>query len=149
NQHAFPAYDSVVVDFQQATMEAIDHFIKRGHTCIGMLAGKETFEDGSEMPTDPRLQTFRTFMKEKQLYQEKYCFEGSFKADSGYKMMEQAIRELGDDLPTAFFCANDSIAVGALRALHESNITVPGRVEITGFNDASVAKYVYPPLSSV
>lgn len=149
NHYAFPSYDSVVVDFGQATVGVVNRFIKQGHMNIGILGGKETFKDESIMPRDPRMETFCTCMKENELYQKRYCFQGVFTVDSGYDMMRKAIQQLGDDLPTAFFCANDSIAVGALRALHESNITVPDRVEMIGFNDTSVAKYVHPPLSTV
>ncbi|HLR09647.1 MAG TPA: LacI family DNA-binding transcriptional regulator [Bacillota bacterium] len=149
NRHAFPFYDSVVVDFGQATAEVLDHFLSKGHRKIGILAGKETFTDGTAMPTDPRLESFRSYLMTHHLYQEKYCFIGSFTVDSGYHMMKRAVQKLGGELPTAFFCANDSIAVGALRALYEENVHVPDRVEIIGFNDTSVAKYVHPPLSTV
>src|SRR5699024_8480341 len=101
------------------------------------------------MPEDPRLECFRSHLAAHHLYAETYCYIGSFTVDAGYKMMQRAIRDLGDDLPTAFFCANDSLAVGALRALHDANVRVPDRVEIIGFNDTSVAKYVHPPLSTV
>lgn len=64
-------------------------------------------------------------------------------------MMEQLIQALGDDLPTAFFMASDAIAVGALRSLQEHQIAVPDRVSIISFNDTSIAKYVFPALSTV
>ncbi|GGB48449.1 LacI family DNA-binding transcriptional regulator [Virgibacillus dakarensis] len=149
NRYAFPMYDSVVGDFHLATVSALAHFISRKHTKIGMLAGEEKFTDSTEMLADPRYESFRRYMKEKQLFKEKYCFKGPFSVDSGYQMMENAIRTLKDDLPSAFFCANDSIAIGALRALSDHRIDVPNRVEIIGFNDASVAKYVSPSLSTV
>lgn len=64
-------------------------------------------------------------------------------------MMEQLIQTLGDDLPTAFFMASDALAVGALRALQEHQIAVPERVSLISFNDTSIAKYVFPALSTV
>ena len=63
--------------------------------------------------------------------------------------MKQAIKNLGEDLPSAFFLASDPLAVGALRALQEAQIQVPEEVSLIGFNDCSIAKYVYPTLSSV
>ena len=39
--------------------------------------------------------------------------------------------------------------MGALRALQEADIPVPDRVNVIAFNDTSIAKYVYPPLSTV
>lgn len=69
--------------------------------------------------------------------------------NDGYQLMKQAIKEHKDQLPSAFFVGNDSMAIGCLRALHEENIPVPERVSIIGVNDISVSKYVYPPLSTV
>ena len=63
--------------------------------------------------------------------------------------MKQALQELDDDLPPTFFIANDALAIGALRALQEAEVSVPEQVEVIGFNDISVAKYVYPTLSTV
>ena len=64
-------------------------------------------------------------------------------------MMKELIENLGKQLPTAFFIASDALAVGALRALQEADIPVPDRVNVIAFNDTSIAKYVYPPLSTV
>lgn len=147
--YSFPLFDAVVVDFAQAAMDVLTHFRENGHTKIGILAGKETFSDGTEMPVDLRMASYERYMKEHHLYHQKYCFTGSFTVESGYEMMNTAIQSLKDDLPTAFFCANDSIAVGALNALRDHGIEVPDSVEIIGFNDASVAKYVSPALSTV
>ena len=52
-------------------------------------------------------------------------------------------------LPDAYFAASDSLAIGALRALQENGINVPEDIQIISFNDTSLAKQVYPPLSSV
>ncbi|MGY0692008.1 LacI family DNA-binding transcriptional regulator [Virgibacillus sp. FSP13] len=149
DSHPFPSYDSVVVDFHQATNSILSHLHANGHEKIGMLAGEEQFSDSTSTLLDPRYESFQNYMKENGLYVEKYCFNGSFSVDSGYQMMEKAIGKLKDDLPTAFFCANDSIAIGALRALNDHGIDVPNRVSIIGFNDSSVAKYVSPSLSTV
>ena len=45
--------------------------------------------------------------------------------------------------------ASDAIAVGALRSLQEHQIAVPDRVSLISFNDTSIAKYVFPALSTV
>lgn len=74
---------------------------------------------------------------------------GEFTPDSGYRLMRQAIEKLGERLPHAFIIANDTMAVGALRALNEANISVPQRVSVISFNDVAVAKFTTPPLSTV
>ena len=45
--------------------------------------------------------------------------------------------------------ASDALAVGAMRALQEASIPIPEQVSLISFNDTSIAKYVYPALSTV
>ncbi|MCI1858403.1 MAG: LacI family DNA-binding transcriptional regulator [Sporolactobacillus sp.] len=146
----FPmGYDCVVTDFEQAVKQTINHFFASGIRSIGMLAGKEYTNDHQLLLEDPRLYFFVNYIKQKIHKTPEQIFVGSFSPDSGYHLMKQAIEKLGDQLPKAFFAASDAMAIGALKALHENNIEVPERVSIIGFNDISIAKYSYPPLSTV
>ncbi|SDY20768.1 MULTISPECIES: LacI family DNA-binding transcriptional regulator [Salimicrobium] len=149
NIRALNSCDSVIADFQQSTQSVLSHFIEEGHSKIGILAGEEKPPGASEVLMDPRYENFRDYMKTQGLFNKNYCFKGAFAVDAGYEMMNQAVSTLQDDLPTAFFCANDSIAIGALRALRDHSISVPERVSLIGFNDSSVAKYISPSLSTV
>ena len=74
---------------------------------------------------------------------------GSFSTRDGYRLMKQAIKDHPRDLPQAFFAANDSLAIGALRALQEAGIKVPEQVSLISFNDTAIAKQVFPQLSAV
>ncbi|MCA1065237.1 LacI family DNA-binding transcriptional regulator [Rossellomorea sp. AcN35-11] len=142
--------DSVLTDFSIATKKVLNHFLKKGHTDIGYIGGRETFKenDGDFIP-DSREDTFKHYLGEKGMLSESSMYVGSFTVDDGFRLMKRAVAEHGEKLPTAFFCGNDSLAIGALRALHEEGIGVPDRVNLIGVNDISVSKYVYPPLSSV
>ena len=88
-------------------------------------------------------------MEARNAFDDRLVFAGDYTNHSGYQQMQTAIAELGDDLPSAFFVTNDPMAAGALKALHENNIDVPGRVSLFSFNDTTIAKYVFPELSSV
>ncbi len=143
-------YDSVVTDFAKATEKVLDHFMEKGHKSIGYIGGQEIFkQNGGEVIPDDRESTYRSYLAEKGMLNEDAMYVGSFTVDDGFNLMEKAIKQHGDNLPTAFFCGNDSLAIGALRALHAAGISVPDRVNIIGVNDISVAKYVFPALSSV
>lgn len=144
-------YDSVVVDFDQAVISVLDYFTEQGHTKIGYLGGIDygKTEADHKIKKDRRTIAFEKYLQAKGLFKENYLFLSKFDVESGYHQMKKAIDTLGEELPTAFFLGNDPLAVGALRALLESNIKVPERVALIGFNDSSVAKYVYPTLSSV
>lgn len=53
-----------------------------------------------------------------------------------------------DRRATALICFNDLVAVGALRALHERGLDVPGAVSVVGFDDIELAAYTSPPLTT-
>ncbi len=71
---------------------------------------------------------------------------GDWSTGAGYQHgLELARRE---DV-TAIFAANDQMALGALRALHESQRAVPGEVSVVGFDDMDEAASFWPPLTTV
>lgn len=142
-------FDSIVIDFEKATKKVIDHYLKNGHEKIGYIGGREVFKDKTSTIEDPREVTFKTYLAEQGVLNEAFMYVGSFSVNDGHSLMKKAIHEHGENLPTAFFAANDSLAVGALRALLEEGISVPSRVNIIGVNDISISKYVFPSLSTV
>ncbi|CAM2783296.1 LacI family transcriptional repressor [Streptococcus acidominimus] len=142
-------FHCVTTDFDKSVIAVIDYFLSKGLTKIGMIAGEETTSDGLEQLIDPRFRTFRNYTNELGIYDSRSIFVGPFSADSGYHLMSQAIDELGQDLPKAFFIANDTLAVGALRALQEADIQVPHQIQIICFNDTPITKQVFPRLSSI
>ncbi|WP_462413095.1 LacI family DNA-binding transcriptional regulator [Neobacillus sp. Marseille-QA0830] len=142
-------FDSVVVNFEKATVKVLDYLLEKGHKKLGFIGGREVFKDQTSMIEDARETTFKRYLAERELLNPEFVYQGTFSVADGYDLMKQAIAEHGDNLPTAFFAANDSIAVGALRALLEAGISVPDRVNIVGVNDVSISKYVFPSLSTV
>ena len=142
-------HSCVTTDFENSVINVIDYFINNGLKKIGMIAGQEPSSDKSTLLSDPRLNTFQSYLKQLKLYDPNLIKIGSFSSEAGYKIMKKFIIELGDNLPQAFFAANDALASGALRALQEAKIPVPERVSLISFNDTSLAKYMYPKLSTV
>ena len=72
---------------------------------------------------------------------------GDFSIESGYHAMHKILAQR--HLPTALFAGNDTIAVGAISALHEAGLSVPGDVAIVGFDDLPIAAYISPRLTTV
>lgn len=149
NVYSLTSCDSVIVNFEQAVYSVLSSLTEKEHAKIGMLAGEEQVPGTNYVLEDLRIGRFRDYMTDQDLFDSSFCFKGPFTVDSGYDMMNHAVSTLQEELPTAFFCANDSIAIGALRALHDNAIPVPERVSLIGFNDSSVAKYISPSLSTV
>ncbi|MDQ0223078.1 LacI family DNA-binding transcriptional regulator [Streptococcus moroccensis] len=139
----------VTTDFTFGVQTALEHFWQQGIKDIGMLTGQEYTADEKEMVADQRLIAFQQFLEKRQAYQSQWLKVGAFTAESGYQMMKKLIHQENDQLPHAFFIANDNLAIGALKALQEERIAVPERVSLISFNDTAVTNYVYPALSSV
>ncbi len=142
-------YDAIIIDFEKATKKVLDFFLNTKHEHIGFVGGQELLKGQDEPIQDVREDTFRSYMREKGLYDERFVYIGKFSVEDGYRLMKQAIEELGNELPTAFFVGSDVMAIGSLRALHEANIKIPERVSIIGLNDMSVSKHMYPSLSTI
>lgn len=141
-------YDSIVIDFEKAVVGVIQHFIEKGHRKIGYIGGRE-YVGKDKMPLGERREiVFRDYLIKCGLLDSAQIYIGTFVAGSGYELMKRAI-ETSAELPTAFLIASDSMAIGALRALHESGIKVPQQVSVIGFNDIPTSKYTVPPLASV
>jgi DNA-binding LacI/PurR family transcriptional regulator len=72
---------------------------------------------------------------------------GDWSPRSGYAAAELLLaREPG---VTAIFAANDQMALGVLRYLHESGRDVPGEISVVGFDDVPEAGYFTPPLTTI
>ncbi|WP_374718460.1 transcriptional regulator EbgR [Parageobacillus toebii] len=139
-------FDSVVIDLRKSTITVLDYLLQLGHKKIGYIGGRE-YVDGQTLLHDEREATFYEYLYLKGIYDSRYIWTGSFTAEDGYRLMKQAIS--AKDIPTAFFIASDSMAIGALRALHEAQIPVPDDISIVGFNDIPTAKFIHPPLTTV
>ena len=51
--------------------------------------------------------------------------------------------------PTAVWCADDTMAVGAYAAAHDLDRAIPSQVSIAGFDDTKIAAYLRPALTTV
>ncbi|KRN03350.1 transcription regulator [Levilactobacillus senmaizukei DSM 21775 = NBRC 103853] len=142
-------YDSVVTDFDIAVKQVIDGFWAAGQRRIGLLYGTEWTTDEKLAVIDPRYLAFKHEMEDHGAFDPALVFSGDYTNQSGYEAMMTAIKQFGSDLPAAFFVTNDPMAAGALKALHEQGIAVPQRVSVMSFNDTTIAKFVFPELSSV
>ncbi|MFE3138454.1 LacI family DNA-binding transcriptional regulator [Streptomyces scopuliridis] len=72
---------------------------------------------------------------------------GDFTRDSGHRLMRRALAERLDF--TAVFAATDMVAAGALTALHEAGLSVPGDVSLAGYDDIPFARDLFPALTTV
>ena len=139
----FSPHDFITMDNMKMTFDMIRHFRDLGHTKIGMLYG----EGGSNF--DQRKIAFTRALSVLDLpFRKDWMFRlGSTHETAQSDMFGQIQRK--KDLPTAFFAANDMIAVGAIAALQSLGYRIPEDVAIGGFDDIPVASFIEPQLTTI
>lgn len=139
-------YDSIVLDFTLAVETVLSMLIDKGYKKIGYIGGIEYVSTHIRLG-ERREIVFREYLAKENLLQVNFIHIGYFNSESGYNLMKEALTK--KDRADVYFCANDSIALGALRAIHETGLKIPEDIGIIGFNDSPNSEYTYPPLSTV
>jgi LacI family transcriptional regulator len=121
----------------------VDHLLALGHRRVATIAGPL-----QEAAAVDRRDGYKQALLQAGLpLQGELMTEGDWTEHSGHRAMT---RLLGlDQRPTALFSANDMMAVGALRAIHEAGLAVPDDIALVGFDDLPVAAFTSPPLTTV
>lgn len=133
----------VVPDDAMGTELVMKHLTDLGHRRIGHIAGPLYTETGLT-----RFKTYRRYLKENALrFDAEWVQESDFREETGYRSMARLINRL--DRPTAVFCANDLVAMGAIRSAVESGLRVPEDVSVVGFNNLPWTDRIQPALTTV
>ena len=124
--------------------QAIKHLVELGHRRIGIVAGPQSTTTGQE-----RLEGARAALRSHRvrLDEDLVVVAEGFAESSGYQAGRRLLRRT--EPPTAIVCANDLVALGALRAAREIGLDVPADLSIVGFNDIPRADLLDPPLTTV
>lgn len=134
---------SVMADYTDGILQAVDHLAERGRRRIALLNTLDYTVTSYEKYKGYRLAlTLHDFAFDPAL-----TLKGEPSAESGFSLMHTLL-ESGAAFD-AVLCADDYMAVGALRALQERGRTVPDDVAVIGFHDYSVAAFTNPPLTSI
>jgi len=139
-------HNSITLDFENATLDALTYLTSLGHKHIGYLGGRE-YTDDKTLYFEPRKAFFEEFCKRHLIEYSPYLLEDTYTIKSGYDMMSELIAN--GKLPTAIFTASDSIALGAIRALSEHGYHIPSDISIIGFDNINAAAYSTPPLTTI
>ena len=138
----FPDFDSVGSDSYGAIQLALTHLYDLGHRRIGLIRGQQV------RPRHTRLQSYQDFLSNKRLPQDDdLVVQVPFDEKGGRDALKQLLAL--PEKPTAVLAANDILAIGALLAAHEVNISVPDELSIIGIDDIYAASTTTPPLTTI
>lgn len=131
---------SVNVDQQLGAQLAVEHLIKLGHKNIAHISGPPQWFE-----TQKRLDGWKNGL-ENAMLPAKYLVAGDWSARSGYEATKEILK---NPKVTAIFAANDSMALGALKALSEAKIAVPAKMSLIGFDNLPESGFLVPELTTV
>lgn len=144
NRHTDPVIGQAIVpDDYGGAAAGVEHLIALGHRRIAHIAGSDDVSTGFArrlgylsalrafgLPQDPTL-----------------VVPGSFREAGGYDAM-RILLDLPEP-PTAVFAVNDLAAMGAMRAITDAGLDVPGHISVVGFNDLPSSVLITPRLTSL
>lgn len=131
NETEIQGINSIVVDNVSGGEIAVDHLVSRGCRNIWHFTG-----DMKRTISQSRKQGYLNGMKKNGLkVTPQMIVESSFDEALGYIQMKQLLNECKDCLMDGIFFGADVTAVGALRALQEAGIRVPGQIKVVGFDN--------------
>jgi LacI family transcriptional regulator len=146
---------NIVLDHHLAVQQALTHLHALGHRRIAFMRGPRAIPD-SEFRWEAIQQVARemNIKLDPALVLRIDSAGWSMKTgyhpmapEIGYKPMQALLKKTRDF--TAVFCFNDIAAIGAIRALKDAGLTVPGDVSVVGFDDIQSAAYTTPSLTTV
>lgn len=138
-----PPCPSVRLDNRAAARAMTEHLLALGHRRIGLIKGPQ----GSPL-TRERIAGYEDALREAGItpVPELLC-RGNFTLQAGYDAAGQLLSCA--ERPTAIFCENDEMAIGAIQRIRQSGLRVPEDISVAGFDDIPFAAYCDPPLTTI
>jgi DNA-binding LacI/PurR family transcriptional regulator len=130
----------VGVDQQLGGRLAVEHLLALGHRTVHHISGPRDWTE-----SEGRVRGWRDALQAARRRVPAVAV-GDWSAGSGFLATQALLTRSG---VTAIFTANDSMALGALRALSEAGRRVPQDVSVVGFDDVPECSYYLPPLTTV
>jgi LacI family transcriptional regulator len=136
------AVDSVSYEALDGAILAMRYLLQLGHTQIAHIRGPKRYS------MQRRLEGYRTTLEEAGIeFRPDLVVESQLNPDSGAQAVEELFRR-GQNF-SAIFCANDYVALGAIRQLNARGLRVPQDISVVGFDDLDVAALLSPSLTTI
>jgi DNA-binding LacI/PurR family transcriptional regulator len=132
---------SILFDPNEGARQGVEHLIGLGHRQIALLTGplesvsaRLRYEGWLCGLASHGLEPFAVL-------------HGDWSSASGYQLAMSLLNQ--PQRPTAILVANDQMALGVLRAAHQSAISVPEQLSVVGYDDTEDSAYFQPPLTTI
>ncbi len=142
---ALPNLSSVFIDDRKAARQAVETLIALGHAHIAVVGGHRIYSDTSRMRWEGVLDALNAHglsIDPESDYATVY-----FSAEGGCTGTTELLSR-GREF-TAIFTMSDLMALGAIRALNDQGLSIPGDVSVFGFDGLPLGEYFVPRLTTV
>ncbi|MDD5603620.1 MAG: LacI family DNA-binding transcriptional regulator, partial [Eubacteriales bacterium] len=148
-------YYTVITDNIKASKMAVSHLAELGHRSIGIIAGKQEETTGEE-----RLNGYIAEIRERNLdLRDDLIAIGDFKEKSGYQGMKRLLQKnrpgygSGDrnglNRITAVYVTSSRMTYGAIKAIYESGLKIPGDIALVGFDIKDPSGLIKPGITTL
>jgi len=134
----------VAFDNFQSAYRIVEYLVGLGHRRIGMIAGKFPFSERARM----RTKGYRKCLTDHRLpFDPELVLEKGYTLADGKEAMSRLLQLPAP--PTAVFCGNDILAIGAIVCAKEQGLRIPRDLSVVGFDDLEISAYYDPPLTTM
>ena len=141
-------FDQVSIPNEEGAAAAVRHLVEQGCRRIALLG-----DPGASKSGELRLRGFSAALDEAGIAVDPApLWSAGWTRGEGRQVLAERLKdslEAGIEWPDGLFAMNDSLALGALVALAEYGVRVPGEMAVVGFDDVEEARFSSPPLTSV
>ncbi|PIU45570.1 MAG: LacI family transcriptional regulator [Ignavibacteriales bacterium CG07_land_8_20_14_0_80_59_12] len=135
----------VSIDDEESARRITEHLIDHGYTRIAHLSGPQKVSIGRS-----RLNGFKSALADRKIpCYDQLIVESGFQETDGYQAMKKLLSFPRERRPRAVVAVNDPAAFGAIKAIQEQGLSIPGDIAIVGFSDDIRAALMPTPLTTV
>lgn len=135
---------SVNIDYEQATYDAVNTFIEKGHKHIAYIIGPLIEPINSEK----KLNGYKRALSDAGLpYKEELIVEGDYSYDSGLEAFEKLLE--AETRPTAILSGSDEMALGIIHGVEDKGYNVPDDFEVISSDNTRLSVMVRPRLTTI
>ncbi|BAP45358.1 LacI family transcriptional regulator [Pseudomonas sp. StFLB209] len=136
-------HPTISLDNRAAARAVTQHLIELGHRRIGLIKGPK-----SSPLTRERVAGYQDAVHQAGIAPDPALIcHGNFSLQAGYDGAANLLQLA--ERPTALFCENDEMAIGALKQIKQQGLRVPEDISLVGFDDIPFAAYCDPPLTTI
>lgn len=135
---------NIIFNYRNTMEQIVRHFVEyHGFTKLNFLAGIK----GNSF-SEERLNAYRKVLAEHNIpIDERRIGYGEFWADPTYRVIDEFMKS-GLEMPEAFICSNDTMAMAVCERLKKYGYKVPDDVKVSGFDGIEEEKYHTPRLTT-